>query len=361
MARMGHALLPSGLVNSRHPPTDSESEVEEITRRRKQKYSSGSISGSVEELEATPAIRSRAPSVPSDSLKPDPAPRPPHMSHQPQQLVVYQSPWQQPALLPPGYTAVQPGTQSIVNSTQPPSAPDPTMSLLFSEMRAQNTELKISVSKMSDKIDGLTSKIEKMELQQRQPEGVNAHSAIVPAGVRNFQFNLPPHSSAVDAQTILAQITTLVSDNESMKVTLEEKEKKINSLNESVTQLLQKNQKLLEDKTDLLIAKQGAEQTVSLSEVLQLREEKAAISGQLEVSQGQLTVAKKEVQEFTKLLEKQEVELKNLRVQIQEEGTKNIELQGISNSQREGNGIISRWLKERENLGELRKNDYRLH
>ncbi|XP_064077531.1 FK506-binding protein 15-like [Macrobrachium nipponense] len=133
-----------------------------------------------------------------------------------------------------------------------------------------------------------------------------------------------------------------------MKVTLEEKEKKINSLNESVTQLLQKNQKLLEDKTDLLIAKQGAEQTVSLSEVLQLREEKAAISGQLEVSQGQLTVAKKEVQEFTKLLEKQEVELKNLRVQIQEEGTKNIELQGISNSQREKEMELYQMVKERE-------------
>ncbi|XP_066947729.1 FK506-binding protein 15-like isoform X2 [Macrobrachium rosenbergii] len=348
MARMGHALLPSGLVNSRHPPTDSESEVEEITRRRKQKYSSGSISGSVEELEATPAIRSRAPSVPSDSLKPDPAPRPSHVSHQPQQLVVYQSPWQQAALLPPGYTAVQPGTQSIVNSAQPPSVPDPTMSLLFSEMRSQNTELKISVSKMSDKIDGLTSKIEKMEQQQRQQEGVNAHSAIVPAGIQNLQFNLLPRSSAVDAHAILAQITTLVSDNDGMKVTLEEKEKKINSLNESVTQLLQKNQKLLEEKTDLLIAKQGAEQTVSFSEVLQLREEKAAISGQLGVTQGQLTAAKEEALEFKKLLEKQEVELKNLGIQVQEEQTRSTELQGISDSQREKERELNQMLKEIE-------------
>ena len=72
---------------------------EEVTRRRIQRSSDGSVSGSVEELEATPAIRSRAASARSNSMKPEPAPRPSHLSHQPQQLVVYQPPWPQPALL----------------------------------------------------------------------------------------------------------------------------------------------------------------------------------------------------------------------------------------------------------------------
>lgn len=40
-----------------------------------------------------------------------------------------------------------------------PSAPDPTLSLLFSETRSQNTEVKISVARMSDKIDTLVSKV----------------------------------------------------------------------------------------------------------------------------------------------------------------------------------------------------------
>lgn len=40
-----------------------------------------------------------------------------------------------------------------------PAAPDPTLSLLFSETRSQNTEVKISVARMSDKIDTLVSKV----------------------------------------------------------------------------------------------------------------------------------------------------------------------------------------------------------
>ncbi|XP_068210034.1 FK506-binding protein 15-like isoform X2 [Palaemon carinicauda] len=347
MARMGHALLPSGLVNSRHPPTDSESEVEEITRRRKQKYTSGSVSGSVEELEATPALRSRVPSH-SDSLKSESAPHTSHSAHQPQQLVVYQSPWQQPALLPPGYTAVQPGVQSVVNTSQPPAAADPTMSLLFSETRSQNTELKISVSKVSDKIDGLASKIEKMEQQLRQQEGINSHSALVPASVVNSQFNLLHQKSAVDAQAILAQITTLVTENDTMKAVLEEKDKKITLLNESLTQLLQKNQKLLEEKTDMLIAKQDSGKTVSLTEVLELREEKASISSELGNTRDQLTAAKEEALEFRRLFEKQEVELKSLKIQVQEEQTRSKDLERVSNSYKEKERELNQMLQEAE-------------
>lgn len=57
------------------------------------------MSGSVEELAATPAIRPRAPSARSDVTKPEPAPRPPNLAS-PQPLVVYQSAaWQQPGVL----------------------------------------------------------------------------------------------------------------------------------------------------------------------------------------------------------------------------------------------------------------------
>lgn len=58
-----------------------------------------------------------------------------------------------------------------------------------------------------------------------------------------------PHSQAFatpascDPQGLLKQITTIVSENDSMKSQLLEKNGKIGELNTTLTQMLQKNQK----------------------------------------------------------------------------------------------------------------------
>lgn len=48
-----------------------------------------------------------------------------------------------------------------------------------------------------------------------------------------------------DPQAILSQVTAIVKENESMKAKLEEREAKVAALNESLTQLLHKNQKFV--------------------------------------------------------------------------------------------------------------------
>lgn len=50
-------------------------------------------------------------------------------------------------------------------------------------------------------------------------------------------------TASCDPQGLLKQITTIVSENDSMKSQLLEKNGKIGELNTSLTQLLQKNQK----------------------------------------------------------------------------------------------------------------------
>ncbi|KAK7067219.1 hypothetical protein SK128_017998 [Halocaridina rubra] len=343
MARMGHALLPAGVVSARHPPTDSESEVEEISRR-KHKYSSGSISGSVEELVATPAVRSRAASARSDAMKPEPAPRPSQLSAQPQQLVVYQNPWQQPALLPPGYPSVQVPVQP-----QPSTASDPTISLLFSETRSQNTELKISVSKMSDKIDVLTSKIESMEQQFKDGGNNAAPGMLVPSRL----MTVPQHdhsilsTNAFDPKAVLAQITALVTDNEDMKAKVLEKDTKISALNDSLTQLLQKNQRLLEEKTDMLMAKQQESgTTVSITEVIALREEKAGLNSQLGAVQSQYATVKEELLQTKNTIEKQKEEIDKLNLQATEEKSKRLDFENMSEKQRSKEVEMSQSVKD---------------
>lgn len=48
-----------------------------------------------------------------------------------------------------------------------------------------------------------------------------------------------------DPQAILSQVTAIVKENEGMKAKLEERETKVSALNDSLTQLLHKNQKFV--------------------------------------------------------------------------------------------------------------------
>lgn len=48
-----------------------------------------------------------------------------------------------------------------------------------------------------------------------------------------------------DPQAILSQVTAIVKENEGMKAKLEEREAKVAALNDSLTQLLHKNQKFV--------------------------------------------------------------------------------------------------------------------
>nr|XP_045618290.1 FK506-binding protein 15-like isoform X3 [Procambarus clarkii] len=336
MARVGHPLLPTRHSNSCSQPTDSESEVEEISRRKNARHNSGSMSGSTEELAATPAIRSRAQSARSETSRPEPAPRPPHLSPHPQQLVVYQqAPWQHAGIVGSGYSTMPVsgavGSHAVAPQHAAPVS-DPTLSLLFSETRSQNTELKISVSKMSDKIDSLMSKIEKLEQQQQQSGGSFGHSSIVPSRMIHQYKELPLHYAAVnsDPHGLLAQISTIVSENDEMKSKLEDKEKTIALLNTSVTQLLQKNQKLLEDKTDMLVARQQEAQdavsSVSVAEVQSLRDEKAAITAQLSVAQHQCTSLQDELSQAKKSVETQQRDIQDLKTQIQVEHARRLQV-----------------------------------
>ncbi|XP_071517566.1 uncharacterized protein [Panulirus ornatus] len=318
MARVGHPLLPCRPLDNHTLPTDSESEVEEISRRKNLRHNSGSV----EELAATPAIRSRASSARSDSQRPEPAPRPPHLSSHTQPLVVYQSSWQQPGILPAGYSTAASGPSGPhgVVSQQLPPASDPTLPLLFSETRSQNTELKIIVSKISDKIDSLMNKIETKE-QQQQYGGTFGHSGVVPLRMMHPHQEQYFHNSVVSADPhgLLTQITSIVNENDEMKTKLDDKEKKIISLNDSVTQLLQKNQKLLEEKTDMLVARQQTQEastSVSLSEVLSLREEKAKITAELSTAQHQLNVLKNELCQSKESLETQHREIHSLKTEM---------------------------------------------
>lgn len=84
-----------------------------------------------------------------------------------------------------------------------------------------------------------------MEQQQQQNSGTFGQSGVVPFRKMHPRQEQYFHNSVVSADPhgLLTQITSIVRENDEMKAKLDDKEKKIISLNDSVTQLLQKNQR----------------------------------------------------------------------------------------------------------------------
>ncbi|KAK3869535.1 hypothetical protein Pcinc_025175 [Petrolisthes cinctipes] len=311
MARVGRQLLPSQKAHSvPHPhPTDSESEVEEISRTKGRGRLSAS-EGSTEELAATPAMS-----------HPIPSPRPlhPHHPHPHQQMVVYQSAFRpHPSALPGEYVSATVAPQPAP-SVAPP-APDPTLSLLFSETRSQNTDVKISVARMSDKIDTLVSKIEKLEQQQQHQMAVTGQTGMN-VGIGGMMMPQYPNPALIlattqtDPQALLSQVMAIVKENESMKAKLEEREAKVAALNDSLTQLLHKNQKLLEDKTSMLEAKEAG--AGARSEVTELREERAKLAGQVSLTSHQLDTLRNELSQSKERIQDKDREVEQLKTKIE--------------------------------------------
>lgn len=83
-----------------------------------------------------------------------------------------------------------------------------------------------------------------MEQQQHQQQPPGAMVSV--RGMPSFHQDPSIHTSAVistDPKGLLNQITAIVQENEELKCRLDEKDNRLTSLNGSLTQLLQKNQK----------------------------------------------------------------------------------------------------------------------
>ncbi|XP_075736364.1 FK506-binding protein 15 isoform X3 [Rhipicephalus microplus] len=166
-----------------------------------------------------PTVSSYAPAAPT-------MPAAPHMAlYQAQSqlastLAAY--PYQQQGLLLP------PGAHSY------PAAPVPTatsvavdmqLPLLLSETRSQNTEVRLDISKLSDKVDTILGKLDAVKSQLPSAPQLGSH---------------------MDSDVLLYNIQRIVQENQKLKNDNGVKDHKIQGLNEKICDLLQKNQRLME-------------------------------------------------------------------------------------------------------------------
>ncbi|XP_053379992.1 FK506-binding protein 15-like isoform X2 [Mercenaria mercenaria] len=196
---------------------------------------------------------------------------------QPQQNFLQQQ-QQQASMMQSGFQS-----QIFPNQSQQavPGMSQGTDMMLLSETRQQNTEVRLSLSKMSDKVDQVLQKIDQAHSQ-------TSGTAMLP----NMETSL-----------LLHNITRIVQENERLKKDVFEKSGKIESQNEKISELLQRNQSFVE-KSQVLMEQRNEGLLSSANQtqhkVLSLEQEKVELTKQLSEATSQISALQLEVSALKK-------------------------------------------------------------
>ncbi|XP_042336167.1 FK506-binding protein 15 isoform X2 [Sceloporus undulatus] len=141
-----------------------------------------------------------------------------------------------------GMTYTYPQTSAAASQLQPVGAMYPAPfqagdigSFLMTEARQQNTEIRLAVGKVADKMDQLQAKVEELQKQH------SGHSLL-------------PGISSVTMETamIMNNIQRIIQENERLKQEVFEKSSRIEEQNEKISELIARNQKYVEQSNLLM-------------------------------------------------------------------------------------------------------------
>ncbi|PFX25950.1 FK506-binding protein 15 [Stylophora pistillata] len=264
-----------------------------------------------------PSVRSKpllpprpAPQVHPEVHQPVHNPAPPAQPYQ--QTAMNPQPMMQPAFTPQqqvalyqppasmGYPMMGPQPQMITapySAPPPPPPPQPTANdamvpVLMAETRQQQGEIRMSIGKLSDKIDELSNKVERHQQNTGQLGGQLTQVGQMGIGA----FGNP--QAAMEAAVLVHNITRIVQENEKVKAEGSEKSRKIETLNDKISELLQKSQRFVEHSNTMLEQRSDSLQVntaQSQARVLSLEQEKITMSSELTSAKTHLAALQNEV------------------------------------------------------------------
>ncbi|XP_016529671.1 FK506-binding protein 15 isoform X4 [Poecilia formosa] len=223
MAKMGQPMLPF-LTGAAGQPESSDSELEDTSISR---VKDGPVAPPVGPITAAaPASAHAHPlphTAPSSALLPvipsvGPYPGLPASSH------AFQT-----SAAP---TQMQAVGQVYAPQTVPYMGSGELTNFLMTEARQHNTEIRLSIGKVADKVDQLASKISDLEKQGTQTVGVSGMT--------------------METSMIVHNISRIVQENESLKKEMFEKSSRIEEQNRKIGDLINQNQKYMEQSHQLL-------------------------------------------------------------------------------------------------------------
>lgn len=203
-------------------------------------------------------------------------------------MAAYPYQQQSPLLLPPphSYPAAASATSAALDAQLP---------LLLSETRSQNTEVRLNISKLADKVDAILGKLDTLKPQ------------LPPA---------PPLSSYMDSEALLHNIQRIVQENIKLKEESSDKNSKIQALNEKICDLLQRNQRLMEESNTIFEQRSDSLHSSAVhsqTRLLALETEKMQVAERLEKALSELSSLKAELAERQQMESQASRELGELR------------------------------------------------
>uniref|UniRef100_A0A452J4R6 peptidylprolyl isomerase n=1 Tax=Gopherus agassizii TaxID=38772 RepID=A0A452J4R6_9SAUR len=201
----------------------------------------------------------------------------------------------------------------------PFQAPSDVTSFLMTEARQHNTEIRMAVSKVADKMDHLAAKVEELQKQ-------NTSNNLLLPGIS---------SVTMETAMIMSNIQRIIQENERLKQEIFEKSSRIEEQNEKIGELIERNQRYVEQSNLLMEQRNNSLQTTNEhtqarvlhaeQEKVKVAEELAAATAQVSHLQLELTAhQKKEMDLHTQLItalqktEMNEAQLKKLQAQLAE-------------------------------------------
>ncbi|XP_076211225.1 FK506-binding protein 15 isoform X2 [Aptenodytes patagonicus] len=336
MAKMGQPMLPflAGTAGSQLDSSDSEIEDPNTLRGTAQPVASSSTRQSQPAHAVLPTVSTQVPQAsgstpPVSSAALIPATIQPHSA------------------VPGGAQGFQayPGmafayTQTAASASQlqpvgqmyptPYQAPGDVTSFLMTEARQHNTEIRMAVSKVVDKMDHLAAKVEELKKQN------TGNSSLLP-GIS---------SVTMETSMIMSNIQRIIQENERLKQEIFEKSSRIEEQNEKISELIERNQRYVEQSNLLMEQRNHSLQTTNentQARVLHAEQEKhmlpvdrgwdqakvaeelAAATAQVSQLQLELTAHQKKEMDLRKQLsaalqeaERHETQLNKLQAQLAE-------------------------------------------
>ncbi|GBM84370.1 FK506-binding protein 15 [Araneus ventricosus] len=155
--------------------------------------------------------------------------------------------------------------QFPMHSMMPTSMADTHLPMLITETRSQNTEVRLSLSKITDKVDTVIQKVDELRLQQGRMPSIT-------------------QAPFMDSAMLVQNIERIVQENKQLKEDVEVKNSKIQTLNEKICDLFQRNQRFFEESNNMLEQRSDSMHAVSAqsqAKLLSLENEKAKLSSDL--------------------------------------------------------------------------------
>ncbi|KAM8803338.1 FK506-binding protein 15 [Rhynchonycteris naso] len=148
-------------------------------------------------------------------------------------------------------------------------------SFLMTEARQHNTEIRMAVSKVADKMDHLMTKVEELQKQ-------SAGNPLL----------IPSMSVTMETRMIMSNIQRIIQENERLKQEVLEKSSRIEEQNDKISELIERNQRYVEQSNLMMEKRNNSLQTATentQARVLHAEQEKAKVTEELAAATAQVS------------------------------------------------------------------------